>query len=127
MVTKWNSALHPRNPIGQFREVGLTGLAHYTGRDGQIHEYYINNREALALGSQTLSMAAHGRVLSDASAHPTDRIHVMGTDKGEMMEVAASERGTFGLINHDRTMPSETLSYARGSKFEKIEIGRAHV
>ena len=120
MVTKWNSALHPRNPIGQFREVGLTGLAHYTGRDGQIHEYYINNREALALGSQTLSMAAHGRVLSDASAHPADRIHVMGTDKGEMMEVAASERGTFGLINHDRTMPSETLSYARGSKFEKI-------
>lgn len=120
-TVKWNSALHPRNPIGQFREVALTGLAHYTTRDGQIHDYYINNREALALGSQTLSMAAHGRVLSDAGGKPTDRIHVMGTEDGEMMEIASSERGTFGLVNHDRTMPPETLTYSRGSKFEAIK------
>ena len=120
-IRKWNSAAHPRNPIGQFRKVSLSGVAHYTTRDGQIHDYYINNREALAMGSQTLSMAAHGRVLSDASGRPTDRIHVMGTDDGELLEVAASERGTFGLVNHDRTMPSETLTYSRGSKFEAIK------
>lgn len=120
-TVKWNSALHPRNPIGQFREVALSGLAHYTTRDGQVHDYYINNREALALGSQTLSMAARGRVLSDADDKPTDRIHVMGTDDGELMEIAASERGTFGLVNHDRTMSAETLTYARGAKFEAIQ------
>jgi hypothetical protein len=123
-MSNWRSPDHPRDPEGKFRYKGMsTGWHTYRDRKGVLHSYYINNASELRAGSQLLSMAAHGPVQDTGSNidvyDPERRIQLVSSEEGEQMMVAASERGTFGVIDHDRVCAADTASYSRGSKYDK--------
>lgn len=110
----YNEALHPRNKIGEYRQVGLTGWQTYKDRRGQTHEYYINNQNELKNGALLLA-----RTTSQESA-VMSRIHVTATDDGETMMMAASQYGTMMLVDHDLPGPRTPFTYEQSSQFQQI-------
>lgn len=118
----WDSRKHPRDPSGRFRKVGLApGEYMYRGRGGELKSYWINEMGQMETGSSLLAMAAHGSVYGSVNDdRPLERIHLLSTEDGEQLAVAASDNGTFGVINHDRAAPPEAFSFNRGSKFQPV-------
>lgn len=110
----YNEALHPRNKIGEYRPVGLTGWQTYKDRKGQTHEYYINNQNELKNGALLLARTTSG----DTTA--TARIHVTATDDGETMMMAASQYSTMMLVDHDLPGPRTSFTYDKSSQFQQI-------
>jgi len=110
----YNEALHPRNKIGEYRPVGLTGWQTYKDRRGQTHEYYINNQNELKNGALLLARTTSG----DTTA--TARIHVTATDDGETMMMAASQYSTMMLVDHDLPGPRTSFTYDKSSQFQQI-------
>lgn len=117
----WDSSRHLRRPDGRFRPMNLAPGMYEYERGGSIHHYYVNDLNQLADGSSILSMSARGNVFgSFKDERPLERIHLMGTEDGELMAVSASERSTFGVVNHSKDAPPEAFSLNRGSKWQPV-------
>lgn len=118
-IAKWNAALHPRDPSGRFRKVDLKPGWYPYRRGKEILEYYINENGSLSVGANALAMHAqyerHNQFRGVDDADATERIHLIATDNGEQMAVAASSSGVCGVIYPDRIAPPEPFSLARYS------------
>lgn len=111
----------PRTPGGQFWfKDQAVGWYEYTKRNGEIGHFYNNNRSQLMTGSDILHVAAGGRVYTTKDGDPASRIHLTGTDDGELMAYASSGSGAFGIINHDREAPPNDMSMIRGHDFQPV-------
>lgn len=120
----WDPKKHLRDPLGRFRSMSLEPGWHEYRRGSEIKQYYINDMRQLADGSNILHMSAQGRVTGTArDSEPIERIHIVGTDEGEQMAIAASGQTTFGVINHDKPAPPETFSLNRGHEFQPVAHG----
>lgn len=119
---KWDASKHPRDRLGQFRRVDLKPGEHQLIRKGEVvGMYFINEVGQLENGSQILHHAAQGQVMgSFKDDRPLERIHIVGTEDGEQMAIAASGNTTFGVINHDKAAPPEAFSFNRGHDFQTV-------
>lgn len=133
-TTSWNAALHPRDPAGRFRKVGLKPGYYPYRRGSDLHYYYINDAGDMVKGVNLLCMSSRYeernqfRGVDDAEAD--ERIHLVDSGDGEQMAVAANRSGVSGVVYPDRIAPPEPFSFARysgqnervdraGSQYEK--------
>lgn len=112
----------PRDPFGRWIKTDLVpGEYTATTKSGRSVKYWVQDRDRLSAGSSVLNMAAHAKAgnqytkLDEATAD--ERIHILATDDGEEMAVAASHTTTFGFITHGKEASEDCFSVSRGSEF----------
>ncbi len=119
--------LQPRRPDGRFAswDIPYGTKVEYTRswwRNGQkiskVCEMYMNDPKLLNPGNSIMKVAAQGKVFSKLGDDPLERVHMMSDENGDMMSVAASERGTFGVIDHNQDGFEYPHSLSRGNRFQ---------
>lgn len=122
----YRESLHPRDPIGRYRDKTLAGTATYIDRQGIAHEYAIHNDGELKTGYDILAMAASGRVWSGKDADEHTRIYTVSVDDphspddGNLMMAASGSHASFAVIDHDQEGPAKPYSRCRGSQFQPV-------
>lgn len=122
----YRESLHPRDPIGRYRDKTLAGTATYIDRQGIAHEYAIHSDGELKTGYDILAMAASGRVWSGKDADEHTRIYTASVDNphspddGNLMMAASGSHASFAVIDHDQEGPAKPYSRCRGSQFQPV-------
>lgn len=125
-IINWDSSLHPRDTIGEFRNKDLKAGWHTkTDRRGRVSRFFVNEMDE-TYGKYSLTMGAVARpgdqfdLVSDSDGE--ERVHVVPTEDEELMYVSASDSRVCGVVHHDKVAPPETFSMCRYARTASPEF-----
>lgn len=112
----------PRDIIGRWRLTSLArGRYEVKSRSGRIYHYFVNNPEALQVGSTLLGVATDGDQMSSIKDNtPEQRVHLLDNGQGNLMAVSTSADGCTMITDMNQFAPDVPLSVTKGNRFQPV-------